>query len=323
MLLYISHIRYNRQYKSWLFMNNTYLITGASGFVGSSLVRELVAQKKSVAVLVRNKKSLWRLSDIKNKITIYEIAIEDEKVKKIVDKIKPTYIFHLAAYGAVPGTNNLSAMIQTNISGTINLVNAVKQNPFKLFINTGSSSEYGLKKHSMKEDDVLAPINDYGVTKAAATLYIQKEAIRNNLPMITFRLFTPYGPFDVGERLVPHVILQSLFSDSLHLSRPENVRDFIYISDTVKAYLLATKSTFAPGEIFNIGSGQQHSVKDVVELVFKLTGKQVPLSWNKVTREVQVEPKKWQASIIKAKKKIWLGTRTYVGSRNAKNNSVV
>lgn len=283
-------------------MKNTYLVTGASGFVGSSLVRELVAQKKSVSILVRNKKSLWRLSDIKKHIDIYEVAIEDERVKRIVNQIKPAYIFHLAAYGAVPGTTDLSAMIQTNLSGTVNLINAVKQNPFKLFINTGSSSEYGLKNNSMQEDDYLAPINDYGITKAATTLYVQKEAIRNNLPMITFRLFTPFGPYDVKERFFPYVILQILQNKSLELSHPENVRDFMFVHDTVKAYVMATKAEFQPGEIFNIGSGKQHSVKDVVELIFKLTRKKLPVSWNKVTREVQIEPKKWQASIAKAKR---------------------
>ena len=282
-------------------MSDRYLVTGATGFVGACLVRELISQKKSVAILVRNKKLNWRIADIAKKIKVYEVDLLDKKLENILQEIKPTYIFHLAAYGAVPGKSDINELITTNLQGTIKLIEAAKKTPFKLFINTGSSSEYGVKTKKMKETDLAVPINDYGITKLSATLFAQKEAIRNNLPIITFRLFTPYGPYDFKDRFIPYILLHTLQKKSMELSHAKNVRDFIFINDVISAYLLATTKIFNPGEIFNIGSGKQHQVQEVIDTLFRLTGTKVPLSWNKVKRDVQIEPKKWEASISKAK----------------------
>lgn len=283
-------------------MKKKYLVTGGTGFVGSNLVRALVEKGEDISIIVRDKNLNWRIKDLNKKVNIYESEISDPKVSKIVSAIKPDYIFHLAAYGVLPSESDPIRMVDVNIKGTINLINAVKKNPFKLFINTGTSVEYGLKNSKMRESDVLAPINDYGVTKAAATLYAQKESVRNNLPIITFRLFTPYGYFEDRNRLIPSVVNNALRNTPIKVSVPTSVRDFIFIEDLVEAYLMSTKIKFNPGNILNIGTGRCFTIKEIVETVRKITNSNSKVVWGGVEKQERfIEPKKWEADISKTK----------------------
>lgn len=284
-------------------MQGIYLITGATGFVGSCIARELIRQKKHVSVIVRDKRLNWRLHDIASKLDIYECDLLSKSLDTAIARIMPTYIFHLASYGSLPFENITAQMVDVNIKGTMNLVNAVKKNKFKLFVNTGSSSEYGIKSSKMKESDILVPINDYGIIKTAVTLFCQKEAIRNNLPIVTLRLFSPYGYFEDKSRLVPTIIINALKNKPIELSFPNNVRDFIFIEDVVNAFIKATESKTNPGEVFNIGAGKQHRVSDVVSLVLQITNSNSKIVWGKVKKQArQTEPKKWEADILKAQK---------------------
>lgn len=284
-------------------MEDIYLVTGATGFVGANIVKRLVAKNKKVHIISRNKKLNWRLSDVASKIKIHEVDLLDKNLNKIVAKIKPDYVFHLAVYGSLPREDNIDDLIDVNIRGTINLINAVKQNKFKLFINTGSSSEYGTKDKPMAETDLPFPVNDYGVTKLAATAYVTKEAVRNSLPLITFRLFSVYGPYEEGKRLIPDVILSAIHSKQINVGEPKHVRDFIYIDDVVDAYLNACKMKINPGEIFNIGTGKQSSVGNLVETVVQLLNSKAGVKYNIIKKqERQIEPKVWKADIKKSKK---------------------
>lgn len=283
-------------------MKDNFLVTGATGFIGANLVRELVSLGQKTNVIVRDRKLNWRISDISDKINIFECDITDPKLQEIVNEIKPKYIFHLASYGNLPHEDDIYKMIDINLKGTINLLNALKKNPFKLFINTGSSAEYGVKEMEMKESDVLSPINNYGIIKSAITLYCQKEAIRNNFPIINFRLFTPYGYFEEKSRLIPDVALSALKRRPIKVSSPVHVRDFIFIEDVVDAYIHAVKIEHLPGEIYNIGSGKQYSVEDIVKKVLSITKSKSNAQWGAVAKQTRyIEPKMWIADISKAK----------------------
>lgn len=284
-------------------MKDNFLVTGATGFIGANLVKKLVSLGQNVNVIVRDKKLNWRLHDIADKINILKCDIQDPKLQEIIDGIKPDYIFHLAGYGNLPQEDDIYKMVDINFKGTMNLLNALSKNPFKLFINTGSSAEYGVKDQKMRESDVLMPINNYGVIKSAITLYCQKEAVRNNLPIINLRLFTPYGYFEGKNRLIPDVVLSALEGKPIKVSSPAHVRDFIFIEDVVDTYIHAVKIQHNPGEIYNIGSGIQYSVKNIVETILTIAKSKSNIEWGAVEKQARyIEPKKWQADMSKTKK---------------------
>ena len=123
------------------------------------------------------------------------------------------------------------------------------------------------------------------------------------MPIINFRLFTPYGYFERGSRLIPDVVLSALDEKPVKVSSPLPVRDFIFIEDVVRAYMQAVKIQHNPGEIYNIGSGIQYSVKDIVEKILTITESKSEIQWGAVAKQARyVEPKKWVADMSKTKK---------------------
>lgn len=294
-------------------MEETYLVTGATGFVGSCIVRKLVNNHKKVIIITRNKKLSWRLADISHKIQIYELNLLDKSLEEVINIINPTYIFHLAAYGSLPQQGDFSEMVDVNLKSTARLIDVLKNKPFKLFVNTGSSSEYGIKDHPIEENESLKPYNDYGVTKAAATLYCQEIAERHKLPFVALRLFSPYGYYEDRDRLMPYIIRTALKNEEIKVSSPNYVRDFVFIEDVVNAYLLTTSAKITPGDILNIGSGCQQSVGDVVKMVLQQTSSSSKVVWgSKAKQQRNLEPQKWEANIQKAKSVLGWTPRTSI-----------
>lgn len=280
------------------------LITGGAGFIGANFVRRFFKSGYDVYVIDRRESNFWRLEDIKDKIKIHCVDLMNyDKVESSIFKIRPQIILHFAAYDAYPRKQqDIKKMIDTNLIGTINLVNACKKIKFDCFINTGSSSEYGIKNKPMRETDLLKPDNLYGVTKAAATMYCQYMAKQYDLPIVSSRLFAVYGYFENRERLVPTIISSCLKNEKLKLSSPYSVRDFIFIEDIIEAYLkIIENAQKVKGEIFNLGTGRQSPIARVVKLVKKITHSTTEPQYGQV-KSAQHEPKNWIADISKIKK---------------------
>jgi len=278
------------------------LITGGTGFVGSNLARFLVNKGLSPYIFIRKDSNLWRISDILKKLKVHIIDLNDEiKTWDMILRLKPEIILHCAVYGGYHFQLDSKKIMQTNMFGTMNLLNACVKSGFECFVNTSSSSEYGLKNKPMRESDLLEPVTDYGVAKAMATLFCQQSARNKNLPIVTLRLFSPYGYFEDPRRLVASLILSCLNHQRPKLSSAYPVRDFVFIDDVIQAYL---KTVFniskAAGSIINIASGKQYSVGEVAVKIMKLIGLKDKPVWGSV-KNTRLEPSRWVADISKAR----------------------
>ena len=283
------------------------LITGAAGFVGANLARALVQQGRQVAVITRKNSNLWRLSEVRGSLEQHTADLADAPMlRQIVQKVQPTIVFHTAAAsvygGQVPATE--SEMVQSNLLGTMNLIRACADVNYRCFINTGSSSEYGPKTEPMVETDRTEPRDIYGVIKCAATHFAAAVARKEHKPILTLRLFSPFGPFDDPRRLIPTVIVAALAGRDIKLARPEIGRDYVFIDDVVAAYLAAAeRARELMGEIINIGSGRQTTLEETVATLLTLVKSPSRALWGAAPGSPQDNPL-WQANIEKARERL-------------------
>jgi nucleoside-diphosphate-sugar epimerase len=176
-------------------------------------------------------------------------------------------------------------MLDTNVKGTINLLEAAKEyGRIILFINTSSTQVYDPKPRRLSESDEIRPQSLYAVTKRNAEDACTFYASAYQLPCVTLRLFPPYGPGDQERRLIPYVIGSILKNTPPNLTTGKQEWDFIYVDDIVNAYLaiLRSKSLAGGHIIFNIGTGQPVSIRTIVEKIRTHLDSRVDLPWGSV-----------------------------------------
>jgi len=244
------------------------IITGGTGFVGAKLARRLLQEGHEVHLLVRPSHRAWRIESIRADVNLQLVELGDTvALERLVGNIRPDWIFHLAAHGAYSYQTDLPQMVQTNINGTMNLVNACLKTGFEALVNTGSSSEYGFKDHAPKETEWLEPNSHYALTKASATMFCRYTAQSQNMHLPTLRLYSVYGPYEEPSRLIPKLVVNGLQGKLPPMANPEVARDYVYVDDVSDAYLLAaTRPGQEPGAIYNVGTGVQTSLREVVEV---------------------------------------------------------
>lgn len=258
------------------------LVTGAAGFVGANLVRRLLRDGHEVHALVRPGSDAWRLAEVAAEIRLHETALEDAAgVADVVAGARPHWVFHLAAHGAYPSQADVQRMIATNVSGTVNLVEAALANGCQALVNAGTSSEYGFKDHPPREREWVEPNSDYAVTKAFATQYCRMIARRRHRHLVTLRLYSVFGPYEEPTRLIPTLIVRGLHGELPPLARPESAHDFVYSEDACEAFVLAASVTGQEhGAVYNVGSGAQTTLAEVVEAARRELGIHAEPLWD-------------------------------------------
>jgi len=256
------------------------LVTGASGFIGANLCRRLVSEGLSVHAVLNPETRTWRLDDIRSNLDLFEIDLcDDFSVQRVIRDVRPTIIYHLAAHGAYPFQSDCAQILRTNVFGLWNLLSACKESGFHLFVNAGSSSEYGKKDFAMRETDQLDPDSFYAVAKATQSFLCRHTALLENLPVVTLRLFSVYGPYEEPSRLIPTLIRAALDDIPINMVSPKICRDFIHVDDIVDFCLLAPSVPSLGGEIINLGTGVQTSMHDLVSTLEYLTVKSLAVNW--------------------------------------------
>ncbi len=241
------------------------LVTGGTGFVGANLVRRLLADGHAVHLLVRRGHP-WRLAGIERDVALHRAALDDRAaVERVVRRVRPEWIFHLAAHGAYSWETDVDRMIATNVSGTINLVRAGLATGFEAFVNAGSSSEYGFKSRAPGEREWVEPNSHYAVTKVAATHFCRLTAVRERVKIATLRLYSVFGPWEDPGRLLPVLVVHGLAGTLPPLVDPRVARDYVYVDDVSDAFVRAAARRHPePGPVFNVGTGTQTTIRQAV-----------------------------------------------------------
>lgn len=281
--------------------SKTFLITGAAGFVGSCIARRLAETNEETHVIVRESSNRWRLNDVLDRVHLHHADLTSaDSLRRVVADVQPDVIYHLAAHGGYPHQTNGEAIIHANFLGTWNLLQACADVDYKLLVNTGSSSEYGFKSAPMRETDLLEPNSYYAVTKAAQTHLCQYVARSQQRPIVTLRPFSAYGPYEEPTRLIPTVIRNCFEGRDLTLVPPETGRDFVFIDDVVEAYLRVDRLSQLGGEVFNVASGVQRTVREAVECLLRLTGAKVKCNWGGMPSRMW-DSQCWVADVTRAR----------------------
>jgi UDP-glucose 4-epimerase len=257
------------------------LVTGAGGFVGANLAEELARQGHDVVAWVHPGSDNWRLDHLAGDVEIapVDLLIPDD-IHTGVQSARPDWVFHLAAHGAYSWQRDPEVIMQTNLVAAVHLLSACQSHGFAAFINAGSSSEYGNKDHAPRESDLPEPNSDYAVMKAATTLHGRFVAQRDDVHVVTLRLYSVYGPWEQPGRLMPTLVARGLRGELPPLVSPDTPRDFISVRDTNRAFLAAAQHTeLERGSVLNIGSGTQTTLREVVEIARAELGIEAEPQW--------------------------------------------
>jgi NAD dependent epimerase/dehydratase len=253
------------------------LITGAAGFIGSHLTELLVKEGYDVKAFVRyNSKNSWgwlESSPVKNDVEIISGDIRDfDSVSNALRDCKA--VFHLAALIGIPYSYvSPKAYIETNITGTYNVLQASKDLELEQVLITSTSETYGTAQYvPIDENHPMVGQSPYSATKIAADHLSISFHRSFNLPVKIVRPFNTYGPRQSARAIIPTIISQ-IFSDkqNLTIGNLAPTRDLTYVKDTCNGFLEIFKSEKLFGEITNIGMGQEISITDLVKKILKLT----------------------------------------------------
>jgi UDP-glucose 4-epimerase len=257
------------------------LVTGAAGFIGAALSRRLLADGHALTLLAGPETDCWRLEEVREEVELVALDLRDpDAVARTVRRVRPELVFHLAAHGAYSWQRSLPRMIETNVTGVANLVEAAADVGVRAIVNAGSSSEYGLKDHGPPEHELPEPNSAYAVTKAAATLYCGWVARTRAQAVTTLRLYSAYGPWEEPRRLMPSVVLHGLEGRLPPLVDPEIARDFVYVEDILDAFVLAAaRAEPGAGAVYNVGSGAQTSLRELADAARRVFAIERPPEW--------------------------------------------
>ena len=258
------------------------LVTGAAGFIGSTLSAALLARDADVIGVDCFTDYYGR--DVKTgnlapvmthpRFRFVEAALQTAPLETLLDGV--THVFHLAAQAGVRGSwgTQFATYTSHNIDATQRLLEAVKDRPLTRLVYASSSSVYGdAAPVPMREDARLQPLSPYGVTKLAAEHLCHLYQVNHGVPAVSLRFFTVYGPRQRPDMAFHRFIRAALLDQPITLfGDGEQTRDFTFVDDIVSA-TLAAGDRGRPGGVYNIGGGSRVTINHVLDLIARRTGR--------------------------------------------------
>lgn len=279
------------------------LVTGGAGFIGSALVPELIINGYDTFVvdnLSFGKRELLNIPD--NRFILADIT-DRQKIEQIVQETNPHWIVHLAAIHFIPYCNQHpyeSANI--NIQGTINILDAAKKSKnLKKILFASTAAVYPIIDTPIAESDMINPLDIYGLSKLAGERLVSEFHLATSIPSIVCRFFNAFGPRETNPHLIPEIHRQIVDgSRKIKLGNLEPKRDFIHTSDMSLALRLLLEKFDSGLDTFNIGSGMEYSVTEVVESFEKAINESIEIEVDP-TRVRKVERQHLRSDISKLK----------------------
>jgi NAD dependent epimerase/dehydratase len=276
--------------------NKKILVTGADGFIGSHLTEELVRRGHDVrAFIFYNSFNSWGWLDrsepeIKKNIDVFSGDIRDPHGVKQAMK-GCDVVFHLAALIAIPYSyHSPDTYVETNVKGTLNLVQAARELGVKKFVHTSTSEVYGTAKFvPITEEHPLQGQSPYSASKIGADHIAMSFYHAFNTPVSIVRPFNTYGPRQSARAVIPTVITQILSGRrKISMGALMPTRDFNYIEDTIRGFIAVAECEKSVGEVINIGSSFEVSIKETVDLIAEVMETEVQCE----TDQVRLRPEK-------------------------------
>lgn len=272
------------------------LVTGADGFIGSHLAESLVKAGQAVRAMVMynafGHRGRLDLADqeLVSAMEIFPADIRDQgRVKEAMTDI--THVFHLASLIGIPYSYHApESYVETNVRGTLNLLQAARERGVTQFIHTSTSEVYGTAQTTpMNETHPLNGQSPYAASKIGADQMAQAFYLSFELPVTTIRPFNTYGPRQSARAIIPTVITQIASGvKNLQLGSIRPRRDLTFVDDIVAGFIAALDNKQAMGETINLGSSADISMGGLVDLISKIMEVQIEIE----TDPVRVRPDK-------------------------------
>jgi len=274
--------------------NITVLVTGADGFIGSHLTEALVRQGYSVrAFVLYNSFNSWGwldrcAPDVKGNFEVFSGDIRDPHGVKEAMKGCDA-VLHLAALIAIPYSyHSPDTYVDTNVKGTLNVMQAARELGVKRVVHTSTSEVYGTARFvPITEEHPLQGQSPYSASKIGADQIAYSFYASFDLPVVIARPFNTYGPRQSARAVIPTIISQIAKGElRIKLGAVSPTRDFNYVQDTVAGFISALQSDKGKGEVVNFGSNFEISVGDTAMLIAEVMGKEIEI----VTDEQRLRP---------------------------------
>ena len=257
------------------------LVTGAGGFIGSHLVERLHAQGAKVRAFVRyNSRGDAGLLRQLPPETLSQLEIIGGDIRDSSAILKASegaeIIFHLGALISIPYSYiHPREVTESNIIGTLNVLEAARHHKTPRVIHTSTSEVYGTARYApINEAHPLQGQSPYSASKIGADKLAESFHLSFNLPVVTVRPFNTFGPRQSARAVIPTIITQALAGKVIKLGNLEATRDFTYVEDTVEGFLKAAQTPGVEGGTFNLGTGEEIRVGDLADRIISATGTQ-------------------------------------------------
>jgi nucleoside-diphosphate-sugar epimerase len=256
-------------------------ITGASGFLGSYVLRHLVACGAETLVLLRDPDAAWRARDVLARVRVCRADLSDDATyAEQLRAFTPTHLVHLAWEG-VAGRNRNDTAQWRNVEHTMRLLEHSLAAGARHFVGLGSQAEYGPCAERIDETEATRPTTMYGAAKLATCILAERLCATAGARFAWLRLFSSYGPMDNPDWMIPYLTRALLRREKPAVTRAEQRWDYVYIDDAARAVEAVARHPSAHG-IFNLGSGTAPVLRDVIELIRGEVDPSAPIGYGEV-----------------------------------------